>query len=440
MVHYLGDQQSRDYHYSLAVIKSPQATTDIDVVNIIAELEIYEHIDKPYLTGQLVLIDNNGLFDGYNFQGGEIFELEISRSIEAEIKAVKKSFVIDHIVNANKPNESVEVMTFHLIEDIAFTSNLKNVNRTFEGQPSEIIKAVADEFLNKDVISTEEDNVQNAIKVNVPNMTPLETIIWIKNRAASKNGFPFYIYSAFGTDELYFKDLENVIETQPVNVGNPFVYLMQEGDATTRLFKIHDYKYRNAEDITRMLRNAVVGATHNFYNTYNMTFESFKFNVHDDLFEEVMTKNKQQTLPNLSRQMSWEGVPLSEYNSKNFSFLTNGEAFEKIKSYEQEDNASQYKKRIVAQAVKNFMTKQPLEITVDGREFLHGEYNFTVGNNIRLLFKPNFDPGETTVKIDSKKSGDYTVFASRHVFQQDKYFVKLLCGKLANYKSNEVIT
>lgn len=437
MTHYLGAETSRDYHIVKALIKSPQAILDIDVSSLISEIDIFENIDTPYLTGNLIIVDTGGIMEGMNFQGGETFELELSRSVESAEKPTVKTFVIDSVISGTKVNESSELLQFHIVEDIAFMSTLQNVNKTLTGQPYEMIKSLATEYLGKECESTYENNVQSSMRIIIPNLTPMDTLLWIKNRSFTTNGFPFYLYSTFTKNELQFRDLESIISSNVINEDTPFVYLNNEGDATARLFKIHDFSYKNAENVNRMIRSGVVGGTHSFYNVHNMTFKKVKFNVHDDMFSSAMELQVRQNLPNLSKQMKWDDVCLSDYNSVNFSSLTDGKVFQDKKSYNQEKTTSDYKKRIVGASVKNFMTKQPIEITIDGREFLDGVYDFTIGNNIKIIFKTNYDFGEATPKIDSKRSGDYTVFAARHVFQNQKYFVKLLCGKLMNYNNSD---
>ena len=56
------------------------------------------------------------------------------------------------------------------------------------------------------------------------------------------------------------------------------------------------------------------------------------------------------------------------------------------KSYNEESSAASHKKKIIAKAMKSFLAKSPIEITVKGREFLTGDNNYTIGRIIRILF------------------------------------------------------
>ena len=174
MTHYLGAETSRDYHIVKAVIKSPQAILDIDVSSLISEIDIFENIDTPYLTGNLIIVDTGGIMEGMNFQGGETFELELSRSVESTEKSTVKTFVIDSVISGTKVNESSELLQFHIVEDITFMSTLQNVNKTLTGQPYEMIKSLATEYLGKECESTYENNVQSSMRIIIPNLTPMD--------------------------------------------------------------------------------------------------------------------------------------------------------------------------------------------------------------------------------------------------------------------------
>jgi hypothetical protein len=63
-----------------------------DVRTSIAELNIFESLDKPYLTGTVVILDDKALFDKINFQGTERFEVEMS-SVENDLDMIMESLV-----------------------------------------------------------------------------------------------------------------------------------------------------------------------------------------------------------------------------------------------------------------------------------------------------------------------------------------------------------
>lgn len=103
------------------------------------------------------------------------------------------------------------------------------------------------------------------------------------------------------------------------------------------------------------------------------------------------------------------------------------------RSYSDETLGGDHMKHITSKAIKGFLSKTPLCITVKGREFITGNDNYTLGKTIRVLFL-DADPTEDThnASKDLKKSGDYLIIGAKHSFNGDKVTSELLCGKVAS--------
>ena len=200
----LNDQHSSDWTFKVAEVNSSRASFSLDIIDIITDFEVYEHIDKPYITGKLVVADTQRVYERFDFQGGETLKIQIQRDQNESIEPIKKTFIIDEVLYVAKSNETSQAIVFHLIEDIGFIDTLHNVNKAYQGQPQKIIQTISKDFLKKDVGSNAEDNVQNDMNVIVPNLSPLEAMAWIKNRATNKDGYPFFLFSTFALDKFMF--------------------------------------------------------------------------------------------------------------------------------------------------------------------------------------------------------------------------------------------
>ena len=62
-----------DYELERAIITSPQFNDGVtlDIKNVITDIEIFEHLDKPYLTGNIIFVDDNNIYNNVNFSGSE---------------------------------------------------------------------------------------------------------------------------------------------------------------------------------------------------------------------------------------------------------------------------------------------------------------------------------------------------------------------------------
>ena len=90
--------QSQQFKITEAVISADRLLEqDFDVSTSIVELNIFESLDKPYLTGQLIVLDDNALLDIINFNGTERFKVTIA-SVTNDLQPVfERSFIMTGI-------------------------------------------------------------------------------------------------------------------------------------------------------------------------------------------------------------------------------------------------------------------------------------------------------------------------------------------------------
>ena len=89
-----------------------------------------------------------------------------------------------------------------------FGSSLQNISRCYKGSPSSMIQKILVQYLNKEVAVLGEDT-RNNLKVIIPNLNPIEACMWLKNKVTTRNGSPFYFFSAMGLDNLVLKSFMN---------------------------------------------------------------------------------------------------------------------------------------------------------------------------------------------------------------------------------------
>ena len=111
-----------------------------DITAVINEVNIYEHIDKPYLTGQILFADNDRIVERTEISGTEVVEIEITTDNGKPEYTIQKRFIITEIVRSVKTNDSTELVGFSLIEDIGYYSRLIKLQKSYNGKPADIIK------------------------------------------------------------------------------------------------------------------------------------------------------------------------------------------------------------------------------------------------------------------------------------------------------------
>lgn len=426
---------SSDYVFESIILETDRADVTANLKAAITDISIYEHLDKPYLTGELTFADHQRVFESADILGGEKIIINI-KSTKQNTNIIKKTFYISKILNNARSNDNLSIINLHLIEDIAFTSNLQNINKAYEGKTSDIISKIAKNYLGKEVLTTNNDK-QN-IKVIVPNLDPIEAVSWIKNRATTSDGYPFYLFSTFIGDELKYIDLGTMISMPVMNPTTPYKNWQSNSNSADQVAvrrTIQNFKSQSTEDLFTLIRNGLVGSNYSFIELSKGTSKEVKFDIHKDLMTNVIKLNPNQPHPPYVPGFLFNEIPFNELPSKKIYRIGGSSAYENKLSYMESNSIADYKLEVICNAMTEILKKSPLEVTVNGIDFIDADDHKSIGNNIKIEFLST-DPDIPVDKspIDKKMSGDYLIFAVEHVFKKEKYDVKLTCVKLGSYK------
>ena len=448
----LAVESRSDYQLLSATITNSDRNSDltVDIKRLISSFQIFEHIEKSYLTAEVVFADTANLVQDMDFQGGEKLTLEICQSEERnEGFSIKKEFLINRIENITRADEATDAVMLHCIEYHVFKSSLQNISRSYRGSASKIISKIMSEYVERDVLSLGTETV-NDLKVIIPNLNPLEACDWLKKRTVSEIGMPYYLYSVLGVENLIMRDLGSILEDPVINKSVPFIYAPSLNSAQLgprKYYNIMDFKISDNEDLHSIISDGLVGGEYYFYDTMTAVPFRVKFDV-EEMFQDLAQKN---LLGGENERFVYapdykiKNQKLSKYNSRSITQISQNGAYRNgtrnFKSYQDDTSASNHKRKIIAASLKSFLSKAPIQITVKGREFLTADENYTIGKVIRILFVDTISTttNQTKLSFDSKKSGDYVICAARHVFDDENYNTTLLCGKLGSLTEDIVL-
>lgn len=437
-----------EYQIKEAVISSDRISSigEIDLRKVITDFTIFEHIEKPYLTAQIAFVDGENVIQDLDFQGGEKLTLTFCHS-EERLSGfdITKDFVIDRIEKVTKADERNEAIIIHCTEFLAFESSAQNINKSYTGSPTSIITKILIEYLDKQVVSLGQDAV-NDMKVIIPNLNPIEACQWIKSNMYTKDGMPYYLYSTLGTKNLVLQDLGTMVDDKsPINPDVPFIYapsVQSSPGGIQKFYAINRFLYSGAEDLMSLMRKGYVGARYSFYDTMTAMPKTIHFDVQNDVFYKLTQDGRlggENKRHNYGTDYKVRDKNLTSFNSRNITSVVSSGAYiqenTNNRSFKSQKLGSDYRRTIVSDALKNFITKSPLSITVKSREFITGDANYTLGRIIRVMFLDNKQiNGEERPVLDHKKSGDYIIFGARHNFNQgSRADSTLILGRLGSF-------
>ena len=442
-------ESNTEYQIISAIISNSDRTVDfqVDIKRLITSFQIFEHIEKAYLTAEVIFADTSNIIQDIDFQGGEKLTLEIAQSEETnEGLYITKEFLIDKIENVRRVDEATDAVMLHCVEYHLFKSSIQNISRSYVGRVGNTIKKIMSEYLDKNLLILGDELIDD-LKVIIPNLNPIEACNWLKNRALSQSGMPYYLYSVLGTTNLVMRDLGSILEDEVVNKNVPFIYapsMNSNALNSIKFYNILEFKIADTEDLHSIIKEGLVGGEYYFYNTMTAVPYRVKFDVSEvfrDLARENLLGGRNERFV-YAPDYKLNERNISSYDSRSITQISQSGAYanglQNFRSYQDDDTAGNHKKKIVAASLKSFLTKSPIQITVKGREFLTGDENYTIGKIIRVLFIDNTSSTENQalLKFDSKNSGDYVICAARHVFEQENYTTTLLCGRLGSLEED----
>ena len=426
------------FTFDSILIESERLTNPIECRNIVTDLNIYEHIDKPYLTAKLLLIDSEKILENVDFLGGEKITIQI-KSTKPQTKMISNIFYVVDIPTVQKVNNDIQVLGFELIEDIAHFSNVQLICKSYSGKISEILTKISKNFLQSKPIKSN-GNDRNKVKLIVPNLNPIQTLIWLKKTAKTIDGYPFFLYSTLAKKELQFFDLGTMLTTDVINGDVPFrTHTAQTNSmSNARNRNIIETRFSNTATLFDLITKSVVGAKYEYIDTTAEKTKTFHFDVIKDLFKPLINKSilkKGQDNPPVSPKFTYETKPFNELNGTYSTVIGGSNVYRTsdednyILGYSEERSLADYKLKVISRAMNEIIRSEPLIITVDGTDFIDGNKHSTIGNLINIEI-PTSRPETVGSRIDKKKSGEYLMFSAKHVFKKERYDLTLTCVKL----------
>ena len=213
------EPRSSDYSFTSIVFESERSPTT-DIKDIVTDVDIFEHLTLPYLTGNMIILDDSSFVERADILGGEKIIIKVKSSRPGSV-TVTKTFYISKISRAKNVNSNSRTVLIELIEDIGYIATLQNINKKYQGKFTDMVKAICGNYLGRSLSSSNTD--KQVTKVIVPNLDPIETILWLSKRATTKEGYPFYCFSALTDDIIRFGDLKTMLDKSPINEDIPYV-------------------------------------------------------------------------------------------------------------------------------------------------------------------------------------------------------------------------
>lgn len=445
-------QRQSQFKYQKATITSDKNDElFIDIRPVIFELTFFESLDKPYVTGQIAVSDDAGLFDSLQFSGTERLNIkmltELSATGSTEEIVMDRSFLLTSIDSITKSagsgNSAIYVLNF--IDEHAFVSKTKNVSRAVrDNLTKEILKLCQNEVGKNVDLSYAGESVQSNFKGVVPYMHPLEAASWLTKKATTKHGMPFFLYASIHDTNLRLGSLDVMLQQNAWNSQVPFIFSPantnaqeEQGDPTLQYFQVQTMKATKLQDTMKQMMTGSIGSLYTVTDLNNGQTTAQHFNIMKLLeranADGIIDTTRQNIYDDTYRtpfieDISIGGDAIHETDNEIIHNVVSRGVYGLKKSLHDEVSPEMFMKKVENMAYRNAIFKNMLDVTVPGPGFISS--GGSVGDKIRINVLNDNNNSEDPDQLDKLRSGDFLVYNTRHVFRGTRHDVAMTVFKL----------
>ena len=431
-----------------------------DIKQYIMELSCFEDLDKPYVTAQIVFMDDIGLIQQIKILGTEKIKLTVATAEEDTVGKVDwtMEFNIVSILQQEKTAERTEVYHINLISPHAYRDQNIKISRSYTGRLTKISEAVLINHLGVEVDRSyggDQIESQDPVRIITPYISPLETVSWLMDRATTEVGCPYYAYQTLydqkdGVDKIRIGNLEKMFNTKAFNEKKHMLYSQARGmliageSQDKQDVIVKRVLVDSIQDTLKLTQEGALGANLMYIDTYT----SQKFDRHFDgkkLLERLASVGvlgeggvEGQNVYDVEQKIEVEGEEktLPDCESRYISTISSYGTYGTINSYADDQDQLQAMNKIRANAIKSLLNKNMIEVTIPGVSFFKskgagGSSLPSVGDVIWIDFLQSATDDAKDGFLNQELSGLYLIHKCRNFYRNTVHEVVMYVTKLA---------
>lgn len=418
-----------------------------DVKNQVAEINIYESIEEPSLTGTIAILDDKSLYELINFNGTERIRLEMAGLGKETDPVFEKTFIMTNVVRQIKGNDKSSLYVFDLIDEHGFISEAERLRGSYRGRIDDIVKGICLTQLKKSVDISYQflnrqdrvDAIQDDIRVIIPNLSPINACKWLLSRATTQTGSPFFLWASIHDENLRMGNLDVMYRQTPFNDKLPYTYnpsnvnVAEDKSEFEQGFTIKSLGLGEMGDTLHMVANGSVAASQCITNLNTGQMTQQHYDVQQTLnnlaFQNTIALKRQNVFDN---KFKLKDKFIGFYEARNIHQVVSTGTYGKFKSYHDEFEEERHLKKLESASIKDLLVKNMMSITVPGTAFFLGKA--AVGDTVNLsVVNDNLEVGKQSNAddmLDKNKSGKHLIYDLRHTFRGTQHDVTMNVCKL----------
>lgn len=387
----------------------------VDISAIYDEINVYDSLFMPMMSGNVLLTDAVGLSRTLKFDGSEVILIDVEKS--PGFIPFTKSFRIYKQTDRRNVNQSAEKYILHFISDEFVFSDQQRVNQSYETTYSDAAKKILTNYLklenNDSGIIEESSGIR---KIVIPNLPPLQAIEWCAKRSLDNNNAPSFVFfsNIFGYN---YVSLSSLIRNDSILKINFDPKNLTKNDALSEMSSARSYQLMIQNDSIDRIRSGVNSGRFIGFDPITRSLGD-KVITFDDHYGSVdhlnRTPNKTEIFnkdnsTNLASIDSRKVLSIFGTNRKDSAYIKkyDADSITKTETYEN----FLFQRRAI---FKNLIARRV-------RVVMPGNFQLTSGFNVEIFTSGFRTKGKNSEGEEVTLNGKYLIVAARHTITHNKH-------------------
>jgi len=438
-------QHAGDYIVRSFLIYSYRHNKPIELKSHVDEIEIFESIGSPYLTGNFTMKDDMRFYDGVGINGSEMIVITLESPENVGHQIIKR-FSIVEVSSTAKSADNIEALQIKICETNHFNNNLMKINKAYTDTPDIIIAKILKDNLDIDLVMPAVKPFQKAIKVVIPYMSPFEAASWICSTMSTELGLPYFLFATLNDEKLQLKSLEEILRNPAWNKKSPYRFSAAYNQTTSSLnsdqnvFNVGAFSSRSKENVLSLMASGSTAGLRSITDMTSGQLIDYHFDV-DTLFQQLLETEIIDTdhEPLFHSMYNFKDKSMNEFNTFNSHRIVANQTYNGISNLHEETSTGAYRLQSCKNALHNMIRKSSISMRVPGIMYMTG-FNASIGRQVDFIYPANNTNANSQSsasdeeQMDKKRSGTYVIYTARHHFNQTQHNVDMSCVKLGNRK------
>lgn len=423
--------QSTQFEIKKLAITTRDGSKGFDIKSVFEELNIFDNIMMPCMSGNIVIRDAVGLASKINFDGTEYLEIDIVKDVNSpDVMFFKKRFVIYKLTDRKELTQRSEIYTLHFVSEEFILSEQKKLKQSYKGTYYDIVVRILGDHLKvpfETIVDGSKSGIANMEPTKglhtlvIPNMTPFQAIEYISKVSINNSGTPDYLFwqTQIGYNFMSLSTLLSYDSFYRITVGVKNISQQAGGEnIQNEIYGARDLKVISQFNMAENVKSGVYAGKFIGFDPLTRTV-----NVQNMSFNNVynLTKTHANDTSINTNVFNKEGKVATEmYDSRVtlYPFQESRKTNPYLKSKDSKtsniiDDTHNYilQRKII---FANLMQKR-LRLTMPGN------FALASGNNADIEVPHRYVEENKSDMIDTSLSGKYIITGVRHIIRYDKH-------------------